>query len=234
MKTFNEFITQAELIDLPMARRKFTWYRDNGSSCSRLDRFLLSDEWMKKWPELIQVGIKRRLSDHAAIVLKGGSQDWGPTPFRFVNSWTREKDFMKVVEEEWNKGLEGWGAFVMKEKMKNVKMKLKEWSSRKVENIDGKIESVSVQVEKADLELENYNGEQHNGRDWAEQNGRNNADNLIGPNLSNGGPADSGNVQEEDTLQPDSEQSQRTYWNYADSEPPRLTLTEGNLSELIQ
>lgn len=42
MRIFNEFITKAELEDLPLNRRKFTWYRSNRTSCSRLDRFLLS------------------------------------------------------------------------------------------------------------------------------------------------------------------------------------------------
>lgn len=70
MRAFNEFIRRSELINLPLTRRKFTWYRGNGVSCSRLDRFLLSDEWLKKWSEVVQVRLKRRISDHVAIVLK--------------------------------------------------------------------------------------------------------------------------------------------------------------------
>lgn len=48
MVAFNEFIAQTELHDLPLTRRKFTWYRDHGISCSRLDRFLFSESWLKK------------------------------------------------------------------------------------------------------------------------------------------------------------------------------------------
>lgn len=42
MREFNDLINRLGLIDLPLERRKFTWYKDNGRSCSRLDRFLLS------------------------------------------------------------------------------------------------------------------------------------------------------------------------------------------------
>lgn len=45
MKDFNDFINGMELVDLSLERRKFTWYRDNGQCCSRIDRFLLSSAW---------------------------------------------------------------------------------------------------------------------------------------------------------------------------------------------
>jgi hypothetical protein len=36
---FNNFIDSTLLIDLPLCGRKFTWYRGDGKSMSRLDRF---------------------------------------------------------------------------------------------------------------------------------------------------------------------------------------------------
>ncbi|GAU25950.1 hypothetical protein TSUD_16880 [Trifolium subterraneum] len=41
---FNHFINNNALIDLPLCGRKFTWYRGDGRSMSRLDRFLLSED----------------------------------------------------------------------------------------------------------------------------------------------------------------------------------------------
>jgi hypothetical protein len=32
------------LFDLPLAGRQFTWFRGDGSSMSRVDRFLLSED----------------------------------------------------------------------------------------------------------------------------------------------------------------------------------------------
>jgi hypothetical protein len=41
---FNKFINDSFLIDLPICGRLFTWYRGDGVSMSRLDRFLLSNK----------------------------------------------------------------------------------------------------------------------------------------------------------------------------------------------
>lgn len=40
---FNLFIADNFLLDLPLGGRKFTWFKKDGKSMSRLDRFLLSD-----------------------------------------------------------------------------------------------------------------------------------------------------------------------------------------------
>jgi len=47
---FNDFIGNNVLVDLPLHGRNFTWYKGDGNSMSRLDRFLLSEEWCSKWP----------------------------------------------------------------------------------------------------------------------------------------------------------------------------------------
>jgi len=52
---FNSFITYTLLIDLPLCGCLFTWYRGDGISMSRIDRFLLSEKWCEAWPNCIQV-----------------------------------------------------------------------------------------------------------------------------------------------------------------------------------
>jgi len=41
IKEFNDWIDDLEVIEVPWLGRKFTWYRSNGASRSRLDRFLV-------------------------------------------------------------------------------------------------------------------------------------------------------------------------------------------------
>ncbi|KAL8474343.1 hypothetical protein ACS0TY_030982 [Phlomoides rotata] len=81
-RQFRSFIEEAELTDLPLLRRKFTWYKDNGASCSRLDRFLILAKWCARWPNAKQSGLKRIFSDHAPIILESCQREnWGPIPF---------------------------------------------------------------------------------------------------------------------------------------------------------
>ena len=49
MREFNDFIDKSELEDIPMVDRKFTWYKPNGSVKSRIDRVLVSWEWLDIW-----------------------------------------------------------------------------------------------------------------------------------------------------------------------------------------
>ena len=44
IKEFNQWIDDLEVLEVPWLGRKFTWYRPNGASRSRLDRFLVSHE----------------------------------------------------------------------------------------------------------------------------------------------------------------------------------------------
>jgi len=47
MQGFNNFIDNMELVDIPCIGRKYTWYIPNGKAKSRLDRFLMSFEWLQ-------------------------------------------------------------------------------------------------------------------------------------------------------------------------------------------
>jgi len=46
----------------------------------RLDRFLLSNNWCLKWPNIIQMALQRGLSDHVPILLVVDAANWGPRP----------------------------------------------------------------------------------------------------------------------------------------------------------
>lgn len=46
MDRFNLFIDRCQLSHIPVVRRLFIWYRPNGTSRSRLDKVLVSDNWM--------------------------------------------------------------------------------------------------------------------------------------------------------------------------------------------
>jgi len=69
---FNSFIDDNMLVDLPLHGRKYTWFKGDGKSMSRLDRFLLSEEWCLEWPNCVQVTLLRGLLDHCPLVLTIG------------------------------------------------------------------------------------------------------------------------------------------------------------------
>jgi len=50
MKEFNGFIETNLLMDLPIVGKKFTWFKSNGTTKSRIDRALVTEEWLQCWP----------------------------------------------------------------------------------------------------------------------------------------------------------------------------------------
>ncbi|XP_058753643.1 uncharacterized protein LOC131626818 [Vicia villosa] len=126
-RSFNEFIEEMELVDLPTIGGKFTWFKSNGKAMSRLDRFLLSECYIEDSKVDGQFIGERDVSDHAPIWLKNNRKDWGPKPFKFNNLWLKHEEFDNFVKEEWNKiVVKGRGDYCLVEKLKILKSNVPE------------------------------------------------------------------------------------------------------------
>ncbi|XP_045801716.1 uncharacterized protein LOC123895416 [Trifolium pratense] len=100
--SFNRFIDDNTLIDLPLCGRKYTWFKGDGRSMSRLDRFLLSGEWCLTWPNCT------RLDEWGGFVLKEkfkwiktALKDWHTTHTQNLPSRIESlKDRLDVLDEK--------------------------------------------------------------------------------------------------------------------------------------
>ncbi|GLT28935.1 hypothetical protein SLA2020_038370 [Shorea laevis] len=147
----NDFIESAELNDLPLTRRKFTWYKSDGSAMSRLDRFLLSDDLLNFWGECCQIGLNRSISDHCPVILKKVDSDWGPKPFRVLNCWDQHPDFIETVENIWKTTeVRGWKGYVCKEKFKHLRYNLKKWNTEVFGNFEHQIIEAEAKIREVD------------------------------------------------------------------------------------
>lgn len=68
---------------------------------SRLDRFFVSLDWEAMFRSLVNVKLRRPISDHWPILLSMEEEDWGRGPrlFRFNNAYLGHKEFMGKVRE---------------------------------------------------------------------------------------------------------------------------------------
>jgi len=129
IKGFNEFIEKSKLVDIPLVGRKFTWYKPNGMVKRRIDRVLVSKEWLNAWPRCQQFVLNRSISDHCAVVLKEMSVDWGLRPFRCLDVWQKDNRFKDFVRRKWvSYEVQGRGIYIFKEKLKKLKVDLKVWN----------------------------------------------------------------------------------------------------------
>jgi len=107
---FNSFFEDTGLLDLPLFGRIFTWFKGDGTSMSRIDRFLLSEDWCFGWPNCVQTALLRGLSDHCPLVLSVDEANWGPRPTRMLKCWQDVPGYKQFVFDKWKSfQVDGWG-----------------------------------------------------------------------------------------------------------------------------
>lgn len=165
MDEFNSFISNNQLLEPPVAGKLFTWFRPNGQAASRLDRFLLSNDWASLWPSGVQRCLPRDFSDHCPVLYRISDLNWGPKPFKVLNCWFSDPRFVGFVTQEWG-GLNfsGTGAFVFKEKLKRIKASLKTWNSdifgdiqRNCKEVLENLQTLDAKLEESGLSMEEQN-----------------------------------------------------------------------------
>lgn len=96
---------------------------------------------MQNWGNLSQWAVARTVSDHCPLILKELGVDWGPKPFRVLDCWHDHPDFSHFVRSTWESlQISGWAGFTLKEKLKQLKIALKEWNNTVFGNLDVNIE----------------------------------------------------------------------------------------------
>ncbi|GAU47037.1 hypothetical protein TSUD_239950 [Trifolium subterraneum] len=90
-----------------------------------------------------EVSWMRGLSDHCPLVLSADEEDWGPRPSRMLKCWKDVPGYYKFVRDKWNSfQVDGWGGYVLKEKLKKIKLELKDWHMSHTQNLPSRIESL--------------------------------------------------------------------------------------------
>ncbi|XVF41627.1 hypothetical protein PTKIN_Ptkin01aG0294700 [Pterospermum kingtungense] len=135
MQRPTDFISGADLVDLPLLGGKFTWSnnRERPTFC-RLDRFLISTGFISKFPDVCQKVLPKSLSNHNPLLLEENKTDWGAKPFKFFTHWMDKEGFPKMLKERWEgiqskRGTDVGFGF----KLRELKYAIKEW----VKNGDG-------------------------------------------------------------------------------------------------
>ena len=86
MRRLLNVIKELRLKDLPPSGGQFLWCGGlNSQVTSRLDHFLVSNEWEDHFSGISQFAFSVIAFDHCPIILKGGGVKKGKTPFRYEN-----------------------------------------------------------------------------------------------------------------------------------------------------
>ncbi|GJX20694.1 cytochrome P450 [Tanacetum coccineum] len=98
-KHFNEFISNSELVDLPIGGKRFTIMNKYDTKPSKIDRTFVSQHFISKWPNAKLNALSRDLLDHCPLLLKTHFDDYGPIAFKFFNLWLLTKNHHRNLVE---------------------------------------------------------------------------------------------------------------------------------------
>lgn len=95
MQSFDDFIEEVGLVDLPLQGGPYTW--SNYRASSRLDRFLFSANWFEhiSFPQEVITGTR---SYHSPILLRPIDFLSGPCPFKFEAMWFEIPGFKDKIK----------------------------------------------------------------------------------------------------------------------------------------
>ncbi|KAK4382268.1 hypothetical protein Sango_2888600 [Sesamum angolense] len=124
MAEFLECITESELTHLPFTGANFTWHNCSDGERSlwkRLDRMLVNEVWLVKWPQSKYISTHSRTSDHSPLILQGQDSRQNSSMFRFENYMAKMVGFQRIVEEHWRHQFTGTDMYVLTRKLKSLK-----------------------------------------------------------------------------------------------------------------
>ncbi|XP_057740405.1 uncharacterized protein LOC130957577 [Arachis stenosperma] len=112
----------------------------------RLDRVLVSVEWLEEFFETrLQEG-PRGLSDHCPIIVEDRRMKGGPRPFRSLDAWFTHDGFLRMVKEEWR----GLGELQFTDKLKALTGLLRSWHKNNFGDMNNKILKLEEEIKKVD------------------------------------------------------------------------------------
>ena len=97
MQQFNDFVSNANLLEMVLHGSRFTW--QNRKSCSYIDRAFVSSGWVYKFPFLNLMTLPRGPSDHHPLWLSSVRENHGPLPFRTLDCWWDFFGFRKIIKK---------------------------------------------------------------------------------------------------------------------------------------
>ncbi|XP_026395851.1 uncharacterized protein LOC113290463 [Papaver somniferum] len=152
MRNFNQFMSDFNLVDLPLCGAKYTWSNfQDPPTCTRIDRFLLNSKWDNYFPGSNQIAKPRPVSDHIPLLLSTEMGDSGPRPKKFELMWLEDEELPNLMKEWWeNLNFMGNPGFRFCKKLMAIKDLLNTWNKEIFGRVDQVMQELLVKIKNLD------------------------------------------------------------------------------------
>ncbi|XP_028057938.1 uncharacterized protein LOC114261824 [Camellia sinensis] len=155
---FNKCIQSSDLTNLFYIGCQFTWANKRGDGAfiaSKLNRVLVNETWLTKFPHSCASFLPSSISDHSPGLL-----DIDPNvkslikPFKFFDFWGDHEDFVPSVSGVWCKYIRGSPMFRICQKLKALKPILKDMNKKEYSEISTRVTHAKASLESAQIKLD--------------------------------------------------------------------------------
>nr|GEY85002.1 RNA-directed DNA polymerase, eukaryota [Tanacetum cinerariifolium] len=135
----------------------FTWAIKSAKKMSKLDRFLISEGLLLKFPSLFAICLDRHLSDHRPIILREVVADYGPSPFHVYQSWFYKKGFDNLIKDSWcsSSSNDSNKIILLKKKLQALKASIKKWCKNDIKRSNDTCFSIKARLSDLDKLFDN-------------------------------------------------------------------------------
>lgn len=140
---FNALMDEFDLMEFNKDGPKFSFDNKQSPPClSKLDRILVSVDWMEHFGAGTEKLLGFNESDHRVFSLQNAKRGSGAKPFWFKVCWLQVDSLVNSLETWW-KGfsVKGYLGYVLSKKLKFIKEKVKDW-----DRLDGRVFKLETEL----------------------------------------------------------------------------------------
>ncbi|XP_074305997.1 uncharacterized protein LOC141641225 [Silene latifolia] len=158
MEPFRDCLDQCGMIDIPATGSKFTWNNKQGPDSrvfSRLDRFLVNQEWQDCFPHLQAHFHPEGLFDHNPSTVSSSLRECeGKPPFRYYNMWGQAVQFKAIVQQGWSVNVARTRMFRVVKNLKALKIMLRKLNRECYADVENNTNITKGKLEKIQQQLQ--------------------------------------------------------------------------------
>jgi len=157
---FNTCISHSALLQVPYTGLKFTWHNgQHGSNTiqKKLDWIFGNPCLFSTWPATHSTVQPRSISDHSPLILSLLSlHNHQQSPFKFLNIWADQNDFLPTVASSWHTPVSGNPMFQFTTKLRRLKTDLRQLHKQHTNNITDRVSQAKALWEAAQFLLDQH------------------------------------------------------------------------------
>lgn len=153
MGSFRQFLDEAEIIEIPLLGRKYTWSNERSPTLVRLDRAFCCVQWEDILPNSVLQSTTAGVSDHCLLILGLKVSTGVKRCFHFESFWIKVPGFIDAVKQ--NLEVLVQSDCTIKQlslNLQRLSRELQKWGQRKVGNIKLQLQMAKEILHRLEIE----------------------------------------------------------------------------------